>query len=77
MAVKLVIRWLTRDRDAIEAIRRRFAMPHFTTLNGMAPAEIEPADRELFDECARRGFFCIIDKTWRQKGGQIIFISRQ
>lgn len=77
MAVKLVIRWLTRDRDAIEAIRRRFAMPQFTTLNGMAPAEIDDSDRGLFDECARRGFFCIMDKTWRQNGGQIIFISRQ
>lgn len=77
MAVKLVIRWLTRDRDAIEAIRRRFAMPHFTTLNGLSPAEIDDSDRGLFDECARRGFFCIMDKTWRQNGGQIIFISRQ
>lgn len=52
-------------------------MPRYMTLNGLSPAEIDDSDRGLFDECARRGFFCIIDKTWRQKGGQIIFISRQ
>lgn len=77
MAVKLVIRWLTRDKDAIEAIRRRFSIPRYMTLNGLSPAEIDDSDRGLFDECARRGFFCIMDKTWRQNGGQIIFISRQ
>lgn len=77
MAVKLVIRWRTKDKDAIEAIRRRFAMPRYTTLNGLAPALIKPEDRELFEECARRGFFSILDIKWRKNGGQYIFISRQ
>lgn len=70
---KLLIRWDTRDPDAIEAIRRRFNIPKHTTVNGITPAEIKPEDRELFEETARRGFFGIIRRKWCKNGGQYIF----
>lgn len=73
---KFVIRWITRDPEAIAAIRKRFGMPMHTTVNGWTPCEITPEDIELFEECARRGFFGILNKKWHKNGGQYIFISR-
>lgn len=73
---RLVIRWVTRDVDAIAAIRKRFGMSSYTTVNGWTPCEIKPEDRELFEECARRGFFGILNEKWQKNGGQYVFISR-
>ncbi len=77
MAVKFVIRWTTSDKDAIAAIRKRFAMSAYTTLNGWTPVEIKRDDKELFDECARRGFFSILPQKWCKNGEQYIFTSRK
>lgn len=73
---KVIVRWATKDGAAIAAIRKRFKMPDYTTVNGWTPAEIKPADREVFEECARRGFFSIIREKWCKNGGQYIFQSR-
>lgn len=74
MAVKMVIKWGYKLDDAtIAAIRRRFNMPDYTTLNGFTPVEIPESDREIFEETARRGFFTIFHKKWCKNGDQYIF----
>lgn len=77
METKLIVRWITRDEAAIVAIRKRFDMPTYTTVNGWTPCEIKPEDMDVFEECACRGFFCIIRKKWCKNGGQYIFSSRK
>lgn len=74
---KLTIRWLTKDKDAIDAIRKRFNMPTYTTLNGWSPALINEEDIELFEECGRRKFFKIMPYKWCKNGGTFSFIFRQ
>ncbi len=76
METKLIIRWITRDTTAIAAIRKRFNLPYYTTLNGWTPAEIKPEDIDVLEECARIGFFSIIRQKWCKNGGQYIFTSR-
>ncbi len=61
---KIVIRWTTKDENAIAAIRKRFNMPSYTTLNGWSPVEVKPEDKDIFEECARRGFFGIMPQKW-------------
>ncbi len=68
MAVKLVVRWTTRDRQAVAAIRERFDIPSYTTVNGWSPAEIKEEYIPLFEECARSGLLSIIDKKWCKNG---------
>lgn len=73
IAERLIVRWNTRDKEAIIAIRKRFNIPTYTTVNGLSPAEIKPEDMQMFEECARRNFFGIIRKKWRKNGGQYVF----
>lgn len=73
---KLTIKWLTKDKVAIDAIRRRFNIPNYTTINGWSPAEIAPEDMKLFEECAHRGFFGFLPYKWCKNGGTFSFISR-
>lgn len=75
--VRVIVRWTTRDEEAIAAIRERFNLPDYTTLNGWTPAEIKPEDMDMFEECARRGFFGIIREKWCKNGGQYNFSSRK
>lgn len=69
----LIVRWNTRDQEAIAAIRKRFNIPTYTTVNGWSPAEIKPEDMPMFEECARRNFFGIIRRKWCKNGGQYFF----
>ncbi len=55
----IVIKWITREMDKIERIRLRFGLPSYTTLNGLTPCLVKEEDMELFNETARRGYFCI------------------
>ena len=73
---KIVIRWTTKDENAIAAIRKRFNMPSYTPLHGWSPVEVKPEDKDIFEECARRGFFGIMPQKWCKNGEQYIFISR-
>lgn len=73
---RLIVRWITRDREAIAAIRGRFRMPAYTTVNGLTPAEIAPEDMPVFEECMRRGFFGVLHRKWRKNGDQYIFQTR-
>lgn len=77
MAVKFVIRWHTRDTKAIDKIRKRFGIPDYTTLNGWSPAEIQERDMDVFMECARRGFFGILNQKWCKNGDHFVFTSCQ
>lgn len=72
---QLTIKWLTRDPSKISKIRRRFAIPDYTTLNGLSPAEISAADMPVFEECMKRGLFCIVPLKWCKNGGRFAFIS--
>ncbi len=73
---RLIIRWATKDRAAIEAIRKRFGIPRYTTVNGLSPVELKPEDREVFEECERRGFFSIIRRKWCKNGAHFVFLIR-
>lgn len=68
MEVKVIVRWCTRDEEAIALIRRRFNLPRYTTLNGLTPGTLRQEDREVFDECVRRGFFTYRKAEWRFNG---------
>ncbi len=77
MKEKLWVSWHTRDEEAIEQIRKRFNMPHYTTINGLTPCEIDTTDMALLKETARRGFLSIINEKWCKNGGIYSFISRK
>jgi len=68
MAVKVVIYWVTRDEQAIAAIRKHFGLPKYTTVNGHTPGEIETKDMPMFEETARRGFFRYQKREWTFNG---------
>lgn len=74
---RLTIRWITRNKDAIAAIRKRFNIPEYTTVNGLSPAEISKEDMPVFEETARRGFIGIIREKWCKNGGHYIFPIRK
>ena len=74
---QFTIKWLTRDPVAIVAIRKRFGIPQYTTINGWSPAEIRPEDLEMFEETRCRGFFSIMDYKWCKNGGTFAFIYRK
>ncbi len=73
---KIIIRWITQDKKAIDAIRKRFQIPKHTTLNGLSPVEIPEEDKSIFEETVRRGFMSIIDGKWCKKGEEYIFYFR-
>ena len=66
--MKVVLRGQTRDEAAVQAIRRRFGLPSYTTLNGETPGDIGQADKDIFDECVRRGFFTYRPTEWSFNG---------
>lgn len=68
MAVKVIISWRTRDREAIAAMRKYFGIPKYTTVNGLTPAAIEDKDMPMFEETARRGFFRYRRIEWTFNG---------
>lgn len=76
MKFQFTVRWITRDPVKIDAIRKRFDIPDYTTMNGWSPAEIKREDMSVFNECIKRGLFSIIPKKWCKNGGLYIFKSR-
>ena len=64
---KILIRWKTRDEDAIRRIRDKFNIPFYTSLNGLTPAVIPP-ERELFEETVNRGYFTYWSAEWSFDG---------
>ena len=45
---KMIVRWITKDKAAVDAIRKRFQIPEHTTLNGLSPVEISQEDMPVF-----------------------------
>lgn len=68
MAVKVVIYWVTKDAEAIAAIRKHFKLPKYTTVNYQTPGAIEEKDMPIFEETARRGFFRYQRTEWTFNG---------
>ena len=66
--IRVIVKFTTRDEAAISAIRKRFRLPVYTTLNGWTPGMIEQNDLDVFEETARRGFFTFIRKKWTYNG---------
>ena len=74
---QVIVRWITRDNEAIRLIREKFEMPTYTTVNGLSPADIKEEDMPLFEETSRRGFFDFWYQKWCINGGVLVFKSRQ
>lgn len=73
---RLTIRWVTEDQRCMDAIRKRFNIGSYMTINSWTPCEIDPEDISVFKETAARGFFSIIPVKWCKNGGSFSFISR-
>lgn len=65
---KVIIRWLTRNKESIILIRKRFHIPRYTTINGLSPAILKPEDVAEFEETARRGYFSYRTADWTFNG---------
>lgn len=63
-----MVKWFTKDKAAISAIRKRFGIPPYTTINGWSPAMVREEDLDMFRETARRGFFSCIETEWAFNG---------
>ncbi|MCM1337734.1 MAG: hypothetical protein NC187_08120 [Candidatus Amulumruptor caecigallinarius] len=73
-AERMMVRWGYHIPEAaIAAIRKRFNIPRYTTINGLSPAEISADDMPVFEETARRGFFSILRVKWRKNGDAYSF----
>ncbi len=70
---RLIIRWITRDVKAKQAICKHFGWKQYSTLNDLSPVALKLSDTPMFNECVRRGFFGVIPGKWWQNGGPIIF----
>ncbi len=66
--MKIVLKWCTKDEEAIAAIRKRFNLPKYTTINGFTPGTLEQEDKAVFDECVNRGFFTYREADWQFNG---------
>lgn len=65
---KVIIRWITRNKESIHLIRKRFYIPNYTTINGMTPTILKPEDIADFEETARRGYFSYVKAHWTFNG---------
>lgn len=71
---RCVVYWHNRvSPEAIEAIRKKFGIPHYTTVNGESPCEVDDEQMALLRECERRGFLAIRQKKWCKNGDQFIW----
>lgn len=68
MSVKVIVRLVTSDKEAIAAIRKRFSLPDYNTINGWTPGEITEEDMPVFQETARRGFLSYRIVDWVSDG---------
>ena len=73
MAVKVVVKWFTRDESCIRRIRQYFRLPNYTTINGLTPGKIDDDKMEMFKETARRGFFTYWEREWTFNGHSYSF----
>lgn len=70
---KIIVRWRTRDAEAIDIIQKRFGFPKYITVNGWTPGVLKPEDKTDFDECIRRGFFSFKVADWVFNGKSYVW----
>lgn len=70
---KVIIRWITRNEESIQLIRKHFHIPKYTTINGMSPAILKPEDREMLEETARRGYLSYQYADWTFNGASYLW----
>ncbi len=70
---RCVVYWNKCDPRAIEALRSKFNIPHYTTVNGESPVEVDDEQMELLRECERRGFLQIRPKKWCKNGDLFVW----
>ena len=52
----------TKDREAIEKIRKKFGISSYKSVNRETPCDIKEEDMELLRETEKRGFIQIRNK---------------
>ena len=61
---KIIIHWITRNKESIRLIREEFGISTYTTVNGHTPAILKSKDRKMFEETAQRGYFNFWPAEW-------------
>lgn len=60
--MNVTICWVTKDREAIEKIRKKFGISSYMSVNRKTPCDIKEEDMELLRETEKRGFIQIRNK---------------
>ena len=57
--MNITICWVTKDRESIEKIRKKFGISSYMSVNRETPCNIKEEDMELLKETEKRGFIQI------------------
>lgn len=60
--MNVTICWVTKDRESIEKIRKKFGISSYMSINRETPCDIKEEDMELLRETEKRGFIQIRNK---------------
>ncbi|WP_229127356.1 hypothetical protein [Bacteroides congonensis] len=60
--MNITICWVTKDRESIEKIRKKFGISSYMSVNRETPCNIKEEDMELLKETEKRGFIQIRNK---------------
>ncbi|WP_254871724.1 hypothetical protein [Bacteroides acidifaciens] len=60
--MNITICWVTKDRESIEKIRKKFDISSYMSVNRETPCNIKEEDMELLKETEKRGFIQIRNK---------------
>jgi hypothetical protein len=60
--MNITICWVTKDRESIEKIRKKFGISSYMSVNRETPCDIKEEDMELLKETEKRGFIQIRNK---------------
>ena len=60
--MNITICWVTKDRESIEKIRKKFGISSYMSANRETPCNIKEEDMELLKETEKRGFIQIRNK---------------
>lgn len=60
--MNITICWVTKDRESIEKIRKKFVISSYMSVNRETPCNIKEEDMELLKETEKRGFIQIRNK---------------
>lgn len=60
--MNITICWVTKDRESIEKIRKKFGISSYMSVNRETPCNMKEEDMELLKETEKRGFIQIRNK---------------